>query len=367
MRSLSGLVLLAGIGVGVFVYLPAPVDSRTALDNVTRKSEMHPSARHATGVLTTAKTLRTFSPNVPLVMPQQKPKALASRERVPVATRNGTAPSARIETVALTSTQQPAIGNWKTVARSAPGVPATRVTLNSLRPKDAASRYKLIVALQRELKQAGCYFGRIDGSWGSGSKYAMGEFTTRINAALPVDDPDYVLLSLLNANKGRRCDRCPDGQTLASNGRCMPNAIITQEARQPQQVARSSDETLPWQNKLAAVPPPRPAVRRPLTPVGTSVISNSNRALPGRMAIGGPKPFAADGLSEPMITGPAGPETRSAALSEERNSWNSAPVASPRAAKKKTTKRASTKKRRRGRVSRGTPNYYMMQTLGGLY
>ncbi len=32
MRSLGGLVLLAGIGVGLFVYLPAPVDSGTSLD-----------------------------------------------------------------------------------------------------------------------------------------------------------------------------------------------------------------------------------------------------------------------------------------------------------------------------------------------
>ena len=36
MRSLGGFVLLAGIGVGLFVYLPAPVDSGTSLDHVQR-------------------------------------------------------------------------------------------------------------------------------------------------------------------------------------------------------------------------------------------------------------------------------------------------------------------------------------------
>jgi len=36
MRSLGGFVLLAGIGVGLFVYLPAPVDSGTSLDQLQR-------------------------------------------------------------------------------------------------------------------------------------------------------------------------------------------------------------------------------------------------------------------------------------------------------------------------------------------
>ena len=36
MRSLGGLVLLAGIGVALFVYLPAPVDSGPSLDQFQR-------------------------------------------------------------------------------------------------------------------------------------------------------------------------------------------------------------------------------------------------------------------------------------------------------------------------------------------
>ena len=31
MRGLGGFVLLAGIGVGLFVYFPAPVDQNTSL------------------------------------------------------------------------------------------------------------------------------------------------------------------------------------------------------------------------------------------------------------------------------------------------------------------------------------------------
>ena len=36
MRGLGGFVLLAGIGVGLFVYFPAPVDRNTSLEQAQR-------------------------------------------------------------------------------------------------------------------------------------------------------------------------------------------------------------------------------------------------------------------------------------------------------------------------------------------
>ena len=36
MRSLGGFVLLSGIGVALFVYLPAPVDRSSSLDELRR-------------------------------------------------------------------------------------------------------------------------------------------------------------------------------------------------------------------------------------------------------------------------------------------------------------------------------------------
>ncbi len=36
MRGLGGFVLLAGIGVGLFVYFPAPVDGDTSLEQAKR-------------------------------------------------------------------------------------------------------------------------------------------------------------------------------------------------------------------------------------------------------------------------------------------------------------------------------------------
>jgi hypothetical protein len=44
MRSLGGLVLLSGIGVAVFVYLPAPVD-RGASDDELRRAAAAPDVQ----------------------------------------------------------------------------------------------------------------------------------------------------------------------------------------------------------------------------------------------------------------------------------------------------------------------------------
>ena len=58
------------------------------------------------------------------------------------------------------------------------------------------------MAVQRELARIGCYTGAVDGSWGAGSKRAMGAFVGRTNSSLPVEEPDHVLLALVQNYKG---------------------------------------------------------------------------------------------------------------------------------------------------------------------
>jgi hypothetical protein len=60
-------------------------------------------------------------------------------------------------------------------------------------------------AVQRELKRAGCYSGPINGVWSSSTRAAMGEFTARVNARLPVDRADPVLLALLETHNKISC------------------------------------------------------------------------------------------------------------------------------------------------------------------
>ena len=81
--------------------------------------------------------------------------------------------------------------------------------------------------LQRELKRVGCYDGEVSGVWSPASRAAMKAFTERVNASLPVDRPDPVLLALVQGHQGRACgDNCPTGEARGADGRCLPVAII---------------------------------------------------------------------------------------------------------------------------------------------
>ena len=88
--------------------------------------------------------------------------------------------------------------------------------------------------LQRELKRVGCYDGEVSGVWSPASRAAMKAFTERVNASLPVDRPDPVLLALVQGHQGRACgDNCPTGEARTANGRCLPVAFIGKAEGKP--------------------------------------------------------------------------------------------------------------------------------------
>jgi hypothetical protein len=248
MRSLGGFVLLAGIGVGLFVYLPTPVDRHASLENVQRlwtKSDRLNSPALAPAVS------RSFSPNLSLA------KLTPPEPRRAKRSESSTARGAR----AVVTAPAPMLAVHRTGVGWQPVVSATAVAITSgsgaasLKPKDSTSRYKLVVEIQRKLKKRGCYWGRIDGSWGAGSKYAMQEFIDRINATLPIEQPDYVLLTLLQANGDKSCGACPSGHTATVGGSCVPQTITA--------------EVLPWQQAGT----PQAAGQPLLRPVGTTIVT----------------------------------------------------------------------------------------------
>ena len=83
-------------------------------------------------------------------------------------------------------------------------------------------RVSLIRDLQRELKRLGCYSGDVNGVWTTSSRLAMKSFTDKVNASLPIDNPDEVLLSLVRGHKDTACAAaCQPGQALNDKGRCL--------------------------------------------------------------------------------------------------------------------------------------------------
>jgi len=122
--------------------------------------------------------------------------------------------------------------------------------LPSAKPRDEAARRRLTQAIQTELRRVGCYSSDSDGAWDEGTRRAMKVFTDRINATLPVDEPDYILLTLVQGQKSRACGKaCPPGQVAVAENRCEPRAIIEQKN---ERAARLQKEVLLRHAKMEA-------------------------------------------------------------------------------------------------------------------
>jgi hypothetical protein len=98
--------------------------------------------------------------------------------------------------------------------------------------RSAPDRLGLTREIQLQLKRVGCYQGEINGVWSPSVSRAMKAFTDHVNAALPVEQPDIILLALVQNHRDKAaCGRgCPAGQGLAGDGRCLPNAHIASAA-----------------------------------------------------------------------------------------------------------------------------------------
>jgi hypothetical protein len=137
----------------------------------------------------------------------------------------------------------------------------------------------------------------------------MAAFTERVNATLPLDEPDYILLTLVQGHAERACGMgCPGGQALTDGGKCVPRAVLAHRRdAQPSQAAPVRSATV----ETRAKQPPQtqsqaPAkvasawstvVTAPPAQLSDTPARLATPPLPGRMAIGAPTD-AADGTTE---------------------------------------------------------------------
>ena len=337
MRSLGGFILLAGIGVALFVYLPAPVDSAALRSAQLVSAEFAPVSR-----------LGRFSPSIALSVPAPRGPRLAGLE------------------FAAAAALQAAIANdphtgWQTTVVSAENPAPTELT-----PRDPDNRNKLAHEIQQQLRRVGCYWGRIDGAWDSLTRDAMMEFTNRVNATLPLDDPDYIQLALVQSQNDEVCGACPAGESLSTSGRCIGLPITAQT------VVATQKEVLPW--KANAVPAAAAALLL-FKPVPTTVASTE--PVPGRMGLGAPVPTSVDVQQDapPVMPGVAAAPPGTVIASHDPGA-----VKPPVTATLRAKHRSSSSDRRRagrdhprrfagdyGRVGPGTPRHNLMLSLGGLY
>lgn len=82
---------------------------------------------------------------------------------------------------------------------------ATASQNDSQRP--AADRGKLARAIQKELARVGCYNGMLSSHWSPSARAGMKAFVEAVNARLPIDEPDDVLLTLVESHQTQVCGR----------------------------------------------------------------------------------------------------------------------------------------------------------------
>jgi len=396
MQRFGGLLLiLTGVSLGAYTFLPPPFDGEQSLREMTRISAA--PDRSLDGVA-----------------PSEGTGSLYAGQRLAAASNAGN----RLETGAVNKPS----ATWSAIVTAGPA----QGRIMSSKPGDRRTRVQLTRDLQAELKRVGCYGGEITGAWSQSTKRAMRAFMDRVNATLPIEDPDYILLTLVQGHAAQACGAgCPSGQTPSESGRCLPNAVVAARsakdgkhstdadgvadaraarnrlpppARVEDKVAASTDagraERLPWQNGGT------PAPRRVSRPDGMMSIGGPRHEVdptqappsatitppPGRMRVLtteddvdrrndraapvlAPNDQAlADEYFEPEY---AAKPVRSASKRKQAKSGKRGKFAPGYAKKVKPTKfffyAGNNNSRRRGYLRPGSPSYNMLQAMGGIF
>lgn len=266
MGRLSGTILiLAGVTLAASTLSSRPETPAQAVVAPPPGGQIEAAARPADPAKGGARQVDTTPP--PTTTPPQPPAPVLAAPPEPKPHQGG-------KFIPL----QPAVR----IAEAPPRVPVDQHKAEHAPPLDTAA---LTREIQRHLRRIGCYYGPVSGVWSPSVRQAMKTLTDRINTTLPVDQPDPVLLAMVRGQKGAACSAsCPAGQTLARDGRCLPDALVARAGKQPNRQpqpgpapAKGPDDgstPTPGPAKVAAPP----AVRASPTE--------------GRMSLAGPPPAA---------------------------------------------------------------------------
>lgn len=145
-----------------------------------------------------------------------------------------------------------------------PSEPSTSPSISAAIPTD---RDTLARELQRELRRVGCYEAEVNGQWTPATRRAMKAFIDRVNATLPVGEPDPVLLVMVRGHEDDVCSKaCPPGQGVAGDGRCVPNALLARAGRRapvvvgqqrrerPAPAVRQTSAVASWSARVSSAP-----------------------------------------------------------------------------------------------------------------
>ena len=168
-----------------------------------------------------------------------------------------------------------AVVTLPTKAPTSTNPPTAPAPASAKRPADGVG---LVRELQHELRRVDCYDGTINGIWTAPTREAMRTFVEQVNAKLPVDRPDDILLTLVQGHSGRACGSCPVGQEASSEGRCLPSVVVARASAKPVSLVDNAPKSPVLEEKPLAVVAERPRK-------GTRS-ARRNPPIEGRMSVG---------------------------------------------------------------------------------
>lgn len=209
-------------------------------------------------------------PNIMQSVPAPMP-ATAERRRMEQRDKHANAKteSAKTETApapvvqqAVTATETP-----ETRVRSMQPAPlktaevVIRSTADTQTEKRTSANVDLARAIQGQLARVGCYSGPINGMWSEASQSAMKDFNARVNASLPVEQPDEVLLALVENYKDNACG-CHSTEVRV-NGRCVHSRSHQQAQRNKERIEQRDVRKPAAPKVVSAEPEQKPVPSEP--------------------------------------------------------------------------------------------------------
>jgi peptidoglycan hydrolase-like protein with peptidoglycan-binding domain len=156
--------------------------------------------------------------------------------------------------------------------------------------------------LQKELRRVGCYEGEISGIWSPSTRRAMSAFIERMNARLPIEEPDAVLFAMVKGQHETVCGKaCPAGEAQSADGRCVPPFLLAQAKSKPRP---ASVTTAAIEKPAAAIVGWLPSATPPSVdpPMTDAASKQAAPQFAGRMGLAGPpvRPTLAPTLAPPL-------------------------------------------------------------------
>jgi hypothetical protein len=148
-------------------------------------------------------------------------------------------------------------------------------------------RLRLTREIQLHLKRVGCYHGKIGDTWSQTVRRSIKDFVGNVNATLPVEQPDIILLILLQDHQGRACSPT----SVATNDKKQnpinsPDPVTVSPPVEAKLPARLPDSTEP---RMSLAGPAPPLAAPPALPVNGPAKASRHRASPPVSASSDPR------------------------------------------------------------------------------